>query len=269
MAAATAFFTFFALPSITVILSQVLSLLFADHRQLVSGRLFGQLTELFGPQSARQLQDISQRLQPSGSDIWPTLGSVAFLLLTATTLFAVIKNSLNQLWNVKPKDKRTAWSVLRDRTVALAIIIGSGLLFTASVTVNQALPATGFWAGVGRHLTSVMILAIWFAALFKYLPDVRVRWSAVGIGALITGVLFLLGELILTQLLTYQQLRSVHGTAGSLTLVLLFVFYSSLIMYYGAAFTRQFVQWADLETTPTSDAVTYVIHDVPENDPDS
>lgn len=268
MAAATAFFAFFALPSITVILSQVLSTLFADRRQLVSGRLFRQLTELFGPQSARQLQDISQRLQPSGTDIWPTIGSGALLLLTATTLFAVMKNSLNQLWNVKAKQNRSVLQVLRDRVVALAIIMGSGLLFTTSVTVNQALPTEGFWADLGRHITSVLILTAWFAGLFKYLPDVRVRWSAVGIGALITGILFFVGELVLTQLLTYQQLKSVHGTAGSITLVLLFVFYGSLIMYYGAAFTRQYVQWAELETTPTHDAVIYVIHDVPETDPD-
>lgn len=278
MAGATAFFAFFALPPIVVILSQVLSRLFQDRYQAVSGRLFGQLAELFGPQSARQLQDISQHLQPSRTDPLLMAVNVGVLLLASTTLFAVIKNSLNQLWNVKVKPDRTVLYSLRERVIALAIIVFSGLLFTASLAIGHTLPTLeslktsssilkALWTDSARFMLSISILTTWFAMLFAYLPDVRVRWAAIWVGALVTSLLFTLGEAVLTRLLTYSQIRSLHGGAGTITLVLLLVFYCSLIFYYGASFTRQYAGWANLTVAPNANAVGYTITEVDEETP--
>ncbi len=270
MAGATAFFAFFALPSIVLILSQVLSLLFNDRRQSVSGRLFDQLADLFGPQSARQLQDISQRLEPKDTGLLLTIAHITILLLTSTTLFAVVKNSLNQLWNVKTRPDRAVLHNLKDRVIALSIIMGSGLLFTASVAIGQVLslpePSSAVRMGnsLAQFVLSLGLLTTWFAMLFKYLPDIRVRWAAVWVGAFVTSVLFTVGELVLSRLLTYGQLRSLHGGAGTITLVLLFVFYSALIFYYGASFTRQYAEWANLEVAPNDHAIGYTINEVEE-----
>lgn len=279
MAGATAFFAFFALPSIVVILSQVLSKLFQDRNQAVSGRLFGQLAELFGPQSARQLQDISQHLQPSKTDSLLMVANVGVLLLSSTTLFAVMKNSLNQLWNVKIKPDRTVLHSLRERAIALAIIVLTGLLFTASLTIGNTLPtpesmhASSFLkesvSDLARFILSIAFLTAWFAMLFTYLPDVRVRWPAIWVGALVTSLLFTLGEAILSRLLTYSQIRSLHGGAGTITVVLLLVFYCSLIFYYGASFTRQYAEWAKLNVAPNANAVGYTITEVGEEKPNS
>ncbi len=280
MAGATAFFAFFALPSIVVILSQVLSRLFQDRNQAVSGRLFGQLAELFGPQSARQLQDISQHLQPSKTDSLVMVTNIGVLLLSSTTLFAVMKNSLNQLWNVKIKPDRTVLYSLRERAIALAIIVLTGLLLTASLTIGNTLPTPEamktassvfeeWGSDLARFILSIAFLTIWFAMLFTYLPDVRVRWSAVWVGALVTSLLFTLGEAVLTRLLTYSQIRSLHGGAGTITLVLLLVFYCSLIFYYGASFTRQYAEWAKLNVVPNANAVGYTITEVDEEIPGS
>ncbi len=277
MAGATAFFAFFALPPIVIILSQVLSKLLQDRQQAVSGRLFGQLAELFGPHGARQLQDISRHLQPSRTDSLVMVINVGVLLLSSTTLFAVMKNSLNQLWNVKVKPDRTMLYSLRERVIALAIIVASGLLFTASLTIGHTLPtpeslevSSSFLeesgADLARLVLSVSILTIWFAMLFTYLPDVRVRWSAIWVGALVTSLLFLLGEALLTRLLTYSQLRSLHGGAGTITIVLLLVFYCSLIFYYGASFTRQYAEWANVAVAPNANAVGYTITEVDEEE---
>lgn len=276
MAGATAFFAFFALPSIVVILSQVLSPLFNNRDQAVSGRLFTQLAKLFGPHSARQLQDISNHLQPKYTDLLLTIVSVVILLMTATTLFAVMKNSLNQLWNVKVKPGGKVVSTLRDRGIALSIIIGSGLLFTVSITIGHALfiPESSPNAtvvsikGLSNDLVGVLlsigVLTTWFAMMFTYLPDVQVRWSAVWVGAFVTSILYTFGEWVLTRMLTYGQLRLLHGGAGAFTLILLFVFYCSLIFYFGAAFTRQYAEWAHLKVAPNDRAVEYTITDVEE-----
>ncbi|MCY7360382.1 MAG: YihY/virulence factor BrkB family protein [Rudanella sp.] len=276
MAGATAFFAFFALPSIIVILNQVLSLLFNYRHQSVSGHLFDQLAGLFGPQSARQLQDISQHLKPKSNGFLLTIANIAVLLLTSTTLFAVLKNSLNQLWNVKTKPDRVVLHNLKDRGIALLIIMGSGLLFTASVVIGQALSLPepsprvhvdtieAFGKNLAQLILSIGLLTAWFAMLLNYLPDIRVRWPAVWVGAFVTSVLFTLGELVLTRLLTYNQIQSIHGGASAITLVLLFVFYSSLIFYYGASFTRQYAEWANLDVVPNDHAISYTITDVDE-----
>ena len=271
MAGATAFFTLFALPPIIIILSQVLGTFFNEHRRLVSGRLFGQLAELFGAQSARQLQDISRHLQPEASYSLSTGLSVFLLLMASTTLFAVIKNSLNQLWNVK--SERTFLYVLRDRGISLLIIMASGLLFTVSLTIDDlmhslsaaTLPAvsgSGWLFSLGHLTASVALLTVWFALLLRYLPDVRVRWRAVWMGAFVTSVLFSLGAELLSQLLTHQQISSLYGDSASLILILLFVFYCALIFYYGAAFTRQYTQYVHLVAEPQANAVAYTITEV-------
>ncbi len=274
MAGATAFFSLLALPPIVVILSRSLSALFNDRQRLVSGRLFSQLADLFGAESARRLEDISQHLQPKPALSLSTGLSIVVLLLSSTTLFAAIKSSLNQLWNVKVKPEQTLLHTLKDRGIALLIILGSGLLFTASVSVDglmhsvqqTLLPTQSgyrtFLTSVGHLLVSVALLTAWFALLLGYLPDVRVRWRAVWLGAFVTSVLFSLGARLLSQFLTYQQLRSVFGGSGSLILILLFVFYCSLIFYYGASFTRQYAQYAHLNAEPNAHAVAYTIEEV-------
>lgn len=275
MAGATAFFSLLGLPPIVVILSQALSLVFNDHRRLVSGRLFGQLAELFGAPSARQLQDISQHLQTEHNDWLSTAVSLVLLLITSTTLFAVVKGSLNQLWNIKAKPNRRSLYALKDRGVALLIILATGLLFTLSMAIDRSLlavqrnlPETAntdqYFSNLSHGLASLLLMTIWFALLLVALPDIRVKWQAVLTGAFVTSLLFSLGAWLLSQLLTHQQLKPLYGASTSLILVLLFMFYCSLIFYYGASFTRQYSQWANLETHPNASAVAYTINEVDE-----
>ena len=247
----------------------------------MSGRLFGQLGELFGAQSARQLQDISRHLKPQSAYSLSTGLSVALLLLASTTLFAVIKNSLNQLWNVRAKPDRTVIHLLKDRGIALLIILGSGLLFTASLafddlthSVPQPTSSAVFGFGtlltdVGHSISSVALLTVWFALILGYLPDVRVRRQAVWMGAFVTSLLFSMGAGLLSQLLTHRQISALYGGSGPLILILLFVFYCSLIFYYGASFTRQYAQWAHLDAEPNEHAITYTITDSEADDSQS
>ena len=269
MAAATAFFSFFALPPIVIILSQLFSGLLNMQNRQISWQLFNKLASLFGYQSARQLRDISDNLSQQQPNSALTGLSVLLLLLASTTLFAVIKQSLNQLWSVKAAPNRHWSTFFLDRLVALSIIVFAGLLVTVSLAIQRTvfliLPdAMGqMWLiSLGNHALSVLLLTSWFAVVFKYLPDIRVRWRVVLVGALVTGFLIELGEKILDRLLINSNVGSLYGTSGAIILILLFVFYSSLIFYYGASFTRQYSQWIHLDARPTANAIAFEINDI-------
>jgi membrane protein len=278
MAGATAFFSFFALPPIVIILTTVLSPV-VSQRQL-RWQLFRQFADLFGPQGARQLQVMSRNLQRENSDFVLIVFSLAVLLLASTTLFAVIQNSLNQLWNVKAKPGRRFLYGLRDRVVALVLIVASGVLFVASLALDRFLeqarrylpldPARyPLWAvDLGNFLLSVAVVTVWFAIIFKYLPDVRIRWRAIWTGALVTSTLFQAGELILNRLLIRGPISSIYGASGAVILLLLFVFYSALIFYFGAAFTRCYAEYVRLDPEPKANAIGYEITERPPDEPD-
>lgn len=280
MAGATAFFTFFALPPIVIILSQLFGELLSGNDQRVSWQLFHKLADLFGDQGARQLRDISQHLQQRRSSSLLTILNVFILLLASTTLFAIIKNSLNQLWNVKSSTDRGFRHTLLDKVIALGIIIFSGFLVIVSLTVQRVLsplndnlfPTALYrsWSGsAGHHILSVLSLTVWFGVVFKYLPDIRIRWQAVWVGAFVTGLLVEIGEQVLDQLLIKSSVSSLYGTSSAVILILLFVFYASLIFYYGASFTRYYAQWVHLKAEPSVTAVAYQIKEVGSKTADS
>lgn len=273
LAAATAFFTFFALPPIVIILSQLYDKLLVAPNQQLSRQLFYKLAELFGHQSARQLLDISQHLQQPRANHWLTGLSVVVLLLAATTLFTIIKNSLNQIWSVKPSTDRRIWHGVLDKVVALGIILFSGVLFVTSLTIHQALSPfktylsanaldQSWLRDAGQHSLSILVLTIWFAVVFKYLPDIKISWRAVWTGSLVTGFLIELGENVLNHLLINSPVSTMYGTSGAIILVLLFVFYSSLIFYYGASFTRYYAEWIHQKAKPGDHAVAYQIREI-------
>lgn len=278
MAGATAFFSFFALPPIVIILTKVLSPVVSEQR--LSWQLFAQFAEIFGPQSARQLQVMSRNLQRENSDVLLIVFSFAILLLASTTLFAVVQNSLNQLWNVKTKPERRFLYGLRDRGVALVLIVVSGVLFMGSLTLDRflnqlkshlPLDPSGYptWLmSFGNFVLSVGLITVWFALIFKYLPDVRIRWRAIWTGALVTSTLFRLGELFLHRVLIHGPIGTLYGASGAVILMLLFVFYSALIFYFGAAFTRCYAEFVHLDSEPKANAIGYEITDLTPDDSD-
>lgn len=273
MAAATAFFSFFALPPIVIILSQLYGSLLDGQDKQVSMHLFRKLSGLFGYQSARQLQDISEHLQQRRSNALFTVFSIVLLFIASTTLFTIIKNSLNQLWNVKPTSNRHVGYVLVDKLIALGIIIFSGFLVTSSITahrfmwhIRETMPydvmAHDWSRLLFSHGLSILLLTVWFAIVFKYLPDVRIRWNGIWVGALVTALLVEAGEQVLDHLLINSPVSSLYGTSGAIILILLFVFYSSLIFYFGASFTRQYTEFIHLDAKPGANAVAYQIKEI-------
>lgn len=249
LAGATSFFTTFALPPILLIIIQVLGLLFDPQR--IRHELFQRLGSIIGNASMQQVIDTLTAFKELAKNGYVTVGGFVFLIFVATTLFAVIKSSLNQLWNIKVVHQQGLWLRMRSRFRSVLVIVIAGVLFVIGLVaegiqaflggyISRVSPQLEFYFNSAlNYLLSIVIVTIWFAIVFRYLPDGRPAWKVTFAGAFVTGFLFTIGKLILHWLLSYSNINTLYGASGSIVLLLLFVFYSSFILYYGAAFTKE------------------------------
>jgi membrane protein len=236
MAAATSFFVSFALPPILYILIVLLGWL--GDPKTIGHDLFQQLSVGLNKNISSQLRDIVKNIRHLPLSFGMRMGVFAFLLFIATTLFEIVKNSINQLWKIKLKKQQGLGILLVDRIRSVGIILMAGILFSI-VLLGDA----GGWL-LPLHVNAflyrlIMLLAVtvWFFLLLRYLayarPHAKMAWSA----ASFTSLLFMTGQLVLHRLLNYDDMQVIYGSSTSLALLLLFVFYSSLIFYFGACFT--------------------------------
>lgn len=252
LAGATAFFTTFALPPIVFILAQLFGLLMSP--KTVGSGLIGNLADNLGADGAQQVRQVVRSILGFSNNWYVIILGFIFLLFVATTLFIVIKNSLNQIWEVPP-ETHLGWIFgMIARLKSMAIILLVGILFFADLLFNSLQAIAGgyvesligsgsiYFQLIFSQVTSVIIVSAWFVMLFRFLTDGRPRWKAALIGGLLTGILFTAGRYLLRLLLIRGNVGLMYGTSGSLVLVLLFVFYTSLIMYYGACFIAVYSQ---------------------------
>lgn len=248
LAGATAFFATFALPFILIILVQVLSLIF--NRREISTEMFERMSSVLGEESMRQVVVTIRGFRGLVESWWAVTAGSLFMLFVVTTLFRVIRNSLNQLWMIRIDPDHAfrmsmigrLYSLVLVLVIAVLFLVGGvleGLQVVMGKSINDLLPGSGiFLSGFLSYLISVGITTAWFTLLFHYIPDGRVPWSVAFSGALLTSVLFSLGKFVLKHLLVNSQLDIVFGRSAPYVLVLLFIFYSAMILYYGAAFTK-------------------------------
>ncbi len=251
LAGATAFFTTFALPSILIILVQIIGLVFRIEN--LRDKFLAQLAGIVGKQSAAQVRVTFSGFTALAENWLITIGGFIFLMFVATTLFKVIKDSLNQLWNVKITTEKSFKANLEKRVVSMIVILLTGILLIGGMVIEglgrlfreyaaNELPAqtATFLNILIKQTISIIIVAAWFAILFKVLPDAKASWKVVFTGGLFTGILFTAGKIIIRYMLSFGNLTNIFGASSSLVLLLLFVFYSSFILYYGACFTKVF-----------------------------
>lgn len=248
MAGATSFFATFALAPILVILIQVLRLILDPD--LIRTQLFKTLSQILGPEAVEQLIGILQGLRTLAHNWYITAGGFIFLLFVSTTLFRIIKDSLNQLWKVKPHYNRMLKA--RSRIQAMLVILVAGILFAIGIFaegvqvlikdyISEVSPLlSGYFNRVVNLVLSVLFVTIWFAMVFRYLPDARPDWKVALAGGLVTALLFTGGKIFLRWMLSYSNINTLYGTSASIVLLLLFVFYSSLIFYFGGSFTKEY-----------------------------
>lgn len=271
LAGATAFFTTFALPAILIILVQIIGLVFSKEN--IRGKLFLSLTKILGRDGAMQIQQTFWGFKSLATNTFISSAGFIFLIFVATTLFKIIKDSLNQLWNVRVADNKPAIQ-LAGRFTSLVIILLSGLLFVGAL-LAEGLEAvlhryTGSWHsltgnvldGFVNQVISVIVVTIWFSVLFKMLPDAKASWRVVLPGGLFTGVLFSIGKIFIRTALSAGNLNNIFGASGSIVLLLLFVFYCSFILYYGACFTKVYALFVNDPIKAATYAIKYKLVEV-------
>jgi len=246
MAGATAFFTTFALPPIVFILSQLFGL-FIGRGNMGRG-LIENISNTLGKEGAEQVRQVVRSISGFSDSWYVIVFGFLFLVFVATTLFTEIKNSLNQLWKISVKERPGLLFELSARAKSFAVILLTGILFFADLFLESFEIIAGnyideiwpwgslYFKSAAQQIASLIIVAAWFVFIFRFLADGRPTWKASLIGGLLTGILFIAGKLLLRFLLVGSNIGDLYGAAGSFVLVLLFVFYSSFILYYGASF---------------------------------
>ncbi|MBK5930963.1 YihY/virulence factor BrkB family protein [Halochromatium salexigens] len=264
-AAALAFFTVFSIAPVLIIAVTVAGVVFGP--KAAEGALLEQLEAVVGPQAAGVIETALANSQIAEAGIWPTLLGLAAILLGATTVFAQMQVSFNSIWGVAPKPSKNSlwlWVQARLRSLSVILAIGVVLLLSllASVALNTVITYADQWLLVSapfirvlNGLLSLVVITLLFAAMFKILPDVQLRWNDVLLGAFLTALLFTLGRSLIAAYLSQTATASTYGAAGSLALLLLWVNYSALIMLFGAAFTRAYLEARGKPIHPTPLAV--------------
>jgi membrane protein len=264
-AGALAFFMLFSLAPLVIILVSIVGIVYGE--EAASGEISEGISSLLGDQAAAAVEDAVNRSRPDVAGLLPTLLGVGAMLFGATTVFAQMQSSLNHFWGVRARPTRSGvlnFITVRLLSLGMVLIIGFLLMtsFALSVAVTVVIEYARGWIPVPPSLVAVLDLTLsllltsaLLGLLFKVLPDVRLSWRDVRRGALYTAVLFVLGKYLIAFYLTRVAPASTYGAAGSLVLVLLWVYYSSLILFFGTALTCVSVLRRDGAVTPKPTAV--------------
>jgi membrane protein len=264
LAAGLAYYTLLSLAPLVVIAIAVAGFVFGEDaaRQRIADELGG----VVGTSAARAIQDVIEGAQTPGAGIFSTLVGVVVLFLGASGVFAELQSSLNTVWNVKPKPGRGVLGVLKDRFFSFSMVLGVAFLLLVSTVLSAGLAAVGrylgsalpggeaLWHIVNLVLSLAMVTAL-FALIFKVVPDAEVAWKDVWIGAAVTAVLFTLGKFLIGLYLGKSSVSSSYGAAGSLVVLVIWVYYSAQILLLGAEFTQEYAQRFGSHVEPSENAV--------------
>ncbi len=262
--AALAYYTVLSLVPLLVVIITMIGFIFG--REVGQGYILGQIGSLVGPQSAEAIKDMIQRASEPSTGIVATVLATGTLLLGASGVFAQLQDSLNSIWGVKPKEGRGLWGLIRDRFLSLAALLGTGFLLLVSLALSAALSAFGKWFGgwlpapefvlqITEVLISLVVITGLFALMFKLLPDAQVAWRDVWVGAALTALLFTIGKFAIGLYLGKSDVGSAYGAAGSLVIILIWVYYSAQILLFGAEFTQVYANSLGARIVPSENAV--------------
>jgi membrane protein len=260
MGAALAYYTLFSLAPILVVAIAVAGLVFG--RDAVRGEIVGQIEGLLGHSGAQAVQAMLEGAAKPSTSIPATIVGVITFFLGATGAFLELQNDLDVIWRVKPKESTSFWqALLKQRFVSFALVLGFAFLLLTSLVVSAALAALHTYMGNNfpgmavlweavNVVVSLAVITVLFAMIYKVLPDVRLSWSDVWVGALVTAGLFTLGKFLIAVYIGTSAFASTYGAAGSVIVILVWVYYSAQIVLLGAEFTREYVKRFSTKPTP-------------------
>lgn len=276
LSASLAYYTVFSMAPLLILVISLAGLFFGNDA--ASNRLYPQIAQYVGSQAAILIQDALKNLALSGKTGIAVIFGIATLMIGASSIFIEIQDSLNIIWRVKAKPRKGWLKLLQNRFLSFSLIVSLGFLLLVSLVINFIMDAlskelTYFLPDITNLLIKLVNLAITlivistlFGIIFKVLPDVKIRWKDVRSGAIFTAILFMLGQYGIGVYLRYTAQNSAYGAAGSIILLLLWIYYTAAILYIGAEFTQVYAEAAGCKIKPAEYAVsviqTEVEHDV-------
>lgn len=265
MSAALSFYTFFALAPVIVLVTFFSNWIYKDG--VLEAGIYMELSAFLGTDAAAQVQQI---VRQSGQFNWSSPVSIitlVALVFSATGVFTEIQSTVNLIWSLKAKPKKGWLKFLTNRIMSLSIIIGLGFIMLVSLIISTGIDI--LVAKLSEKIPEGMLVASWlvnlvftmvvislvFGVIYKFLPDAKVKWSNISVASITTSLLFLLGKQLISLYIGQKNPTSIYGTAGSIVVVLLWVYFSSMILYFGACFTKAFAQVTGKDIYPDDYAV--------------
>ena len=265
LAASLAYYTVFSLGPLLLVIISLASIFLG--REAIEGSIYSQMRGFVGSEAAAQIQEIVKNGAVDGKGgVAATIGIIT-LLIGATTMFAELQDSINTIWGLKPKPKQGLWLMIKTRLLSFGVIGALGFLLLVSLAVTAIISGLSdrlqaMFPGIGVAVMTIINMALslgittlLFAVIFRVLPDARIPWRDVWAGAFATSILFLVGKFAISLYIGKSDIGSSFGTAGSMIVLLVWIYYSSIILYFGAEFTRAYVIEFGDEITPNKYAV--------------
>jgi membrane protein len=261
LSAAVAMYTILSLSPLLIITIKILALILSED--VATRQVQRQVEAFLGPIGAQAVEGMITNTTRPGAGVLATIFSAVMLLVTASGVFNELRDSLNAVWNVAPKTGRGIWATLRDRLLSLGMVFVIGFLLLVSQVISVSLTVlsehvvgeAGWIAVTVDLIASTIVIAALFGMLFRILPDVRLSWNDVLFGSAVTAILFKIGQYLQALYFTYGTTASAYGAAGSFVVVLLWVYYSCWILFYGAELIQERAHSLGRSIEPSEDAV--------------
>ncbi|MGV3656938.1 MAG: YihY/virulence factor BrkB family protein [Chitinophagaceae bacterium] len=250
LSASLAYYTIFSLGPMLIVMIYMADIFWG--RAAIEGTVYGQISGLVGSETALQIQEIIKNASLDGKSRTAGIIGIITLIIGATTVFAEIQDSINFIWGLKTKAERGWLRMLFNRLLSFSIVVSLGFLLLVSLVINGILEAlTGQLEQVFPDMTltivyvtnlllTLLVTSFLFAIIFKVLPDAKIHWRDVLVGSVVTALLFMLSRFLISFYIGRSDISSTYGTAGSLVVLLLWVYFAAIILYFGAEFTKAY-----------------------------
>jgi len=271
-AASTAFYTIFSLPGLLITIVMVAGIFLGQ--EAVKGQISTQIDGLMGKSAAETIEGILTNIELTGSGTIGTIIGVGTLLFSATTVFVSLQTSLNVIWEVKSKPKKGWLKFIINKALSLGMVVSLGFILLVSLMLDTLLDlfmgkiesyigdTSALILDISGTAIAFLIVAILFGLIFKVLPDVSLKWNQVRMGALITAGLFILGKSLIGIYIGQSNFSATYETAGSTILILVWVYYSTVIILFGAELTRAIIRHNGHIILPSENAVKVVLEEM-------
>jgi membrane protein len=265
LAASLAFYTTLSLAPLLLVAISIAGIVFGQDA--ARGHVSTEVGGLVGATGAEAIETILANAQDTSQGVFAAVVGAVVLLFGASGVFAELQAAMDKIWEVKPRDGRGVWGVVRDRFTSFTMVVGVGFLLLVSLVVsavmtamtsrlNVALGAVALGAQILHIVVSLAMTTVIFALIFKVVPDAKIRWRDVWVGALATSVFFTVGKLLIGLYLGHSTVASTYGAAGSVVVILVWVYYSAQLLFFGAELTQVLTTRFGREIEPSDNAIS-------------